>query len=69
MPPDKLNGGGSEVDGRDLEALLERLHDAAAFVDRAGEDPPRRIVRRSFLAVPPSVGVTELGETSRDLPS
>ena len=53
MPADKFSDAG-------LEALLERLHDAAAFVDRSG-----RILltnREQELSAPP-VGMTELGET------
>ncbi len=56
MPPHKFNGVG-------LEALLERLHDAAAFVDRSG-----RILltnHEQHAGLPPSVGMTELGETSQ----
>lgn len=57
MPPDKFNDA-------DLEALLERLYDAAAFVDRAG-----RILlanrEQELSGRPPSVGVTELSETSQ----
>ena len=62
MPPDKLNGGGSEVNGRCLEALLERLRDAVAFVDRSGGI---LLTNRAeeLSALPPSVRMAELGET------
>lgn len=62
MPADKLNGGGSEVNGQCLQALLGRLRDAVAFVDRsAGILLTNRVEELS--APPPSVNMAELGET------
>lgn len=60
MPPNKLNGGASEVNGRCLEAPLERLRDAVAFVDRSGWSLLTN--RVALSAAPPSVHVAELGE-------
>lgn len=47
-----------------MDALLERLHDAVAFVDRSGRI---RLTNREaeLYALSPSVGMTELGETSQ----
>ena len=58
----QTQGGGSEVNGRCLEALLERLHDAVAFVDRSGGILLTNRVEE-LSALPPSVHMTELGET------
>lgn len=62
MPTNKINGGGSEVNRRCLQALLGRLHDAVAFVDRSGGILLTNRVGE-LSAPPPSVPMAELGET------